>query len=304
MIKKNVYQIVLFLIITFTLTISIYANNLVGFSTKSADLIEGSFSKVQFSSALQNNDSVIVKIKLNGKNLIGYIPGALEEEISINGYDIKNGKSSKLEKNDVVVLTALYNSILESLNGTFSVDKKLERFIAYFIDFHPVNEYIDLSLNGVALDNKMSLRLIKPYDISNICNKNGDTLKGEYKIPKRFVKKGFECGDINGTTEEPNGDLSCVEFKVVGEDGCLGGCGTGCDSNLPFKKQAFTQDCFNHDLCKDATGKKLGPCSKEFVAAFGDFFVADSCNIDDDDDDDNGGGGDDDDDDDDDNDQG
>ncbi len=277
-IGKTVLHLVIALAIFAPLSTNVSAQDFVTFSVKSEKLIIGEYSTLKFSSTSNNNGSIKLSINLNGKQLTGHIPESEEENITISGIIVKNGNAAKLEQKDVVELTTLYISLQRHLDKQFLAHKMLDRFISYFLNFHSVNEYV--SMKPLSDDERLSNRdQISPFSSTDICDLVGETIKGEYVIPKEFVDKGFECGDAAISTEEIDGDFSCAEFEVVGADPCIGGCGKGC-SSVPFKGQAFTQECFDYDLCARATGddfEKNGPCGEEFSTAINSFFKADDC---------------------------
>lgn len=58
---------------------------------------------------------------------------------------------------------------------------------------------------------------------------------------------------------------------------CTGRCGTGCWQLGQKNANQYTQECLNHDICKDITGQNLGVCEDEFWAAAPGYLHAPNC---------------------------
>lgn len=78
-----------------------------------------------------------------------------------------------------------------------------------------------------------------------------------------------------------------TEFAIVGDpvSDCLGRCGIAClqvegGGQFLTPARAYTQGCFDHDLCARFTGDSLGNCSDEFVIASDDYLLGPNCNAD------------------------
>jgi len=57
---------------------------------------------------------------------------------------------------------------------------------------------------------------------------------------------------------------------------CRGRCGAGCQQWGQWNANQYTQECLNHDVCRDETGEQFGPCEDEFwIAAYGYVFAPD-----------------------------
>ncbi len=230
-----------------------------------------------FSSMLDKNESIITKIQTNNKLFTATFTN--EKRIIIESIFTKSNDPAKLEQTDIVRLTSLYHSLKKELDSSILVQARLKRFIEYLIIFHPVNEFFDNDPNLNKEELEKEIRTLKEY--TSFCDKMGDTIKGRYIIPVKFIEEGFACGDNATTIELNDGTFVCIEYAEVGpynEEPCLGRCGPGCSDNIPGNEtHAFTLECFNHDLCVGATGKWMGPCRAEFFMAKDSFFNAPDC---------------------------
>lgn len=77
-----------------------------------------------------------------------------------------------------------------------------------------------------------------------------------------------------------NGYFSVLGHEIkkralVGGEECVGKCGPLCGMNRNQGK--YTQECFNHDLCRRYTGENMGECEDEFWAAADGFVNAPTC---------------------------
>lgn len=107
-----------------------------------------------------------------------------------------------------------------------------------------------------------------------ICDKINTSLTGRFTVTKDkpCVKNGLPCTNPAG--------CSCIVTAKVGDPntGCLGKCGRGCDDTAtPAGAFVYTQQCFNHDLCRDATGDNCGPCKDEWNGAYDDWMYGYNC---------------------------
>jgi len=295
------------LICVFAFSMTVYAKDLqsvnnddfVEFSIKSKKELIGyqSYLGLSFTSFLQEDGSVIAEVQVNEKLFTAYIP--LNARVKAECVFIKDGKPAKIEMQDVVTLSLLYNMLQGHLDQNLLIDEKLNRFIGYLIDFHPVNEYFHNAPIIKGKEEGTRKELIKPFKYNSICNQMGETIQGVYIIEDKFVKKyGGETGcgiytdEFDSLIVEKNtgtgGGYRCTAEKMVGppdSDKCFGRCGSNCGfAFFAISQHTFTQECFNHDLCALATGLKdipslLGPCWNEFLDASDGYINAPSCEV-------------------------
>ena len=63
------------------------------------------------------------------------------------------------------------------------------------------------------------------------------------------------------------------------ETRCRGRCGLGCWQLYQWRPNQYTQECLNHDVCRDMTNGNFGECKDEFwIAALG-YVSAPDCPI-------------------------
>ncbi len=72
---------------------------------------------------------------------------------------------------------------------------------------------------------------------------------------------------------------SFVAAALVGDEStrCRGRCGTSCAQSFQWRNNQYTQECLNHDICKDINGTNMGPCKDEFLKAAIGYAVAPDC---------------------------
>jgi len=305
-------SIVLICVLAFSLTgyakdfQSINNDYFVEFSVKSKNELIGqqTYLGLSFASFLQGDGSVIAEIQVNKKLFTAYIP--LNARVRVECVFIKDGKPAKIEMQDVVTLSLLYNILQGQLDRKLLIDEKLNRFIGYLIEFHPIGEYFDNSSGIKGKEEEDKKVLIKPFEYNSICKEMGGTIKGVYIIEKEYQDKyGGDngCGDENllkknqvtivDNKENPDRNVGghlCTAEKLVGppdSGDCFGRCGDKCGfAYLTRHQHAFTQECFNHDLCALATGLKgwgsirAGqPCRNEALDAKDGYFNEPDCQI-------------------------
>ncbi len=128
-------------------------------------------------------------------------------------------------------------------------------FLQFIADFLPPNEIIepfeDSSFAAPLKPNLWELRWIM------ICD---------------FVGKKSQAVFTVG------GDTVSVTAPVgLTKSGCRGRCGTQCEQWGQYRANQYTQECFDHDVCRDNTGTNLGECSDEFWAAAPGYTWAENC---------------------------
>lgn len=263
-------------IFSFAITISWVNALAIDHITKSPDKIEGTDSEtnIKFSSALTGENYVSIVIELNGKKIIGEIDyhngGVFLSSIDAsNNLAIISRKDKELLEEIKNQLPSTASSPEEALMSTLNV-------VLAYPDGEPI-EY-----NTLKKGEKIRLQRASPQALSSsLCDKVGEIVTGYYTVEKSIP--GKQCK--KRTRQAPRGGeyvyYECQESVVVGpcwnkENECMGRCGEGCNEQNETI-QRFTQNCLNHDLCTRATGKKLGECLPEIVAATEDYFRAEDC---------------------------
>jgi hypothetical protein len=79
-------------------------------------------------------------------------------------------------------------------------------------------------------------------------------------------------------TGAPGAGLTTT-LMIVGDPAtkCRGRCGASCQQPFQWRKNQYTQECLNHDACRDASGSVFGFCKDEFWAAAFGYLVAPDC---------------------------
>lgn len=73
--------------------------------------------------------------------------------------------------------------------------------------------------------------------------------------------------------------ISIESAAVVGDRAtrCRGRCGASCQQFGQLFKSQYTQECFDHDVCRDSTKQNLGECADEFWKAAVGYVLAGNC---------------------------
>jgi len=257
-------------------------NSAVSFSKETNQELIGENAELNatFSSVLKADSSVNVQITINQKQFTAYF---VEDTARIECISINTGEPAKLLNEDVEFLKRLYLSLYRNLDKDIWVQNRLGRFIAYLINFHPINEYFDNEplTEHEKEDQRATESILKSDAFQSICDEIGNTIQGVYVITRYYQEQGFDCGTNAQIISLENGHHICLEYGKVAydEDPCLGRCGPGCSDKYPLNgEKQFTQECLNHDLCAGATGKWMGPCACEFDKAKAGYFNAPECN--------------------------
>ena len=113
---------------------------------------------------------------------------------------------------------------------------------------------------------------------TSICEVIGIEIKGTYTLESLDVTT---CEGLAHCYWDLQANVCrCEEWETLGPcnyGGCIGRCDAGCAGVLGSSIQRFTQECFNHDLCRRYTGEQLGDCSDEFWAAAHGWSSAPNC---------------------------
>jgi len=243
-------------------------------------------SGVKFSSIEQNNKFINVEIEVNGKVFSADIPPAGMGYIFVKGINLNDGKEAILDETDKTILKSFDKFLKDNIVDDNLAAKRLKRFVQFLAFFHPANEKF-VNYDELTDVEKQGIDLLKkneePY--KSICDLvDVASLYGIYLIPPFYVAEGYDCGEnatrseISGT--DLDGSYECTEWHEVGGSDCVGRCGPGCSDVFPHPQNAYTHECFAHDLCARATGKWFGPCSLNLVLAEDGFFNAPNCSED------------------------
>lgn len=168
--------------------------------------------------------------------------------VELVSYQIKNtsGRETLTEEDKNYV-----TQILE--DGQLSPEQ--EKLASFLIEMVPINESIGIfdSANGFHPYGLPDiLKKVIPKAWQNICSSRGQNRKG-------FFHDGAQNRSVSALVGDP-------------KTRCRGRCGVGCKGSA-----RYTQECLNHDLCKETTGDNLGVCSGEFFAAAAGFLAAEVC---------------------------
>jgi len=159
---------------------------------------------------------------------------------------------------DSQALAVLYRRLAGRLDQSRGESRLLLRFAAYLLDFFPENERFDGVEPGATA-------MAVPQAATPLCENRGNLTLGEYSP------------NLNPL------DLQS-EFAIVGDplSNCLGRCGIAClqfeyGGQFQTPARAYTQGCFDHDLCARFTGDVLGNCWDEFLVASDDYLLGPDC---------------------------
>lgn len=199
---------------------------------------------ISFSSVEEGPDVVAISLHVGNKTVLARIDHR-DQTVRLHAWSDHTGRLVPLTPSDVAAVRALRASLRrdpspasDALLATLEV-----------LSVHPVNEVV-------------SVETTPRERWTSLCDRIDETISGTFTIGRR------------------GGGPAVVQEAVCGPcgfGGCLGRCGTGCGANPNSAPQRFTQECFNHDLCRQATGDNLGRCRDEFRAAVPGFFFAPDC---------------------------
>ncbi len=112
--------------------------------------------------------------------------------------------------------------------------------------------------------------LILPFDSVTDIPRAGNP--AQWTMICDFVGKPHDAAYSVGTETRKS-------LAVVGDVDreCPGRCGIGCYQWGQSRKNQYTQECFNHDLCYAETGSAFGPCRDEYWTAYIGYSEAPDC---------------------------
>jgi len=290
-------------IVLFTLIIFFYCcpNAMpLEFDVKTETAVVGRDSELgaSFSSVLTKDSTVMVEMESNDKFFQSKVP--LKGIGTFKGINIKDESTASLDEYDIERLMVLQDSLDIHLDNNILVQKKLNQLISFLVRF-PINEelpnYSEKDISEALqlkdeLQSFLEMNKVKTK-YSSICDNIGQPKKGKFFITELW-SGDYNCGDY-ATTEWKGLTQICTLSDIVGpcdKNPCLGRCGPTCGHFTdpvshhlfslvsPGKKHsyiAFTQECFNHDLCAKITGEIFGPCMTNFLWAIDGYLNAPDC---------------------------
>ncbi len=218
---------------------------------------------VTFSSVLECEDYVAVSIRLeNGKSLDAQV-NFKERTFYISLTSMADGSLTELAGSDLQTFRLLYVSLVSRLWIDWASRVGRTLLVILNIPAHyAAGQFISISHE----DTNQS--------VQSLCKNIGKPRTGTYGMFGRKIEKEH----LVGPCMSADGD-------------CFGRCGPNCGlPPLPYFK-AFTQDCFNHDLCcleliemglpfilRFFFVIPLGPCWDEWLNGVDDWLFAPNCN--------------------------
>jgi len=209
-----------------------------------------------FRAAVDAGGGAVVEIAANGKLFALRLRGGRIEALDI--LPLRADARKLKSRADAETFASVYRRLAADFDATRGEVRVLLRFASYLAEFFPEDEEFD----GIARD---AAAMAAPAAATSICASRGELRRAEYSP---FLNP-FD---------------TVTEFAIVGDplSDCLGRCGIAC---LQFEfggqfltpARAYTQGCFDHDLCAGFTGDSLGNCSDEFVIASDDYLLAPNC---------------------------
>jgi len=218
--------------------------------------------KTGFSShEMDDGMTVIVDIQLKDKKQITNridLSNPNEPTFELKVVNVKTGKPTSLSAKELSDLMVLKDIIG---HAAFPAHSFMVRTLDLLLATDPDGENIDFSSSKIREELKFK---DKPWNspigmerYTSFCYNLGQTETGEYTIIVNGIEQTIEEQVVVGPC-------------YTGE--CLGRCGSLCNG-----KQNYTQECLNHDLCAGATGKNLGVCRDEWLAAADGYLFAPNC---------------------------
>lgn len=222
----------------------------VEFSAKSSNAIIGYWPEqnVAFSS-VKEGEEINIEIKLKDKkSLIGQI-NYEKETIRFRFVLTESDELVRLTKKDLYTLRALNRMLTTQLHSLYRARGPVAAILSSLTILHsyPPGEFFSYQ--------KTEAEAALP-----LCDEIGNEIAGSYD------------------TEEGETITKYMTLGPCCEGNCFGRCGLSCEFPPHPLIQAFSQDCFNHDLCVWETGEQLGVCADEFVAAIDDYVLSKNCN--------------------------
>lgn len=215
--------------------------------------------KAGFRATVDRSGAAVAEIEMNKKQFVLRL-----QQGRIQALDIVASRPDALNlksREDSVQLAALYRRLVRDFDQTRSDVRVLLRFAAYLVEVFPEN----VAFDGLVRDPDA---MAAPLAATPLCDNRGVLTMGQYS-PR-----------LNPFDME-------TEFAIVGDpvSDCLGRCGIAClqfESGGQFltPARAYTQGCFDHDLCAGYTGDSLGNCSDEFLIASDDYLLGPNCDAD------------------------
>jgi len=209
--------------------------------------------KVGFSATVDAGGTTVAEIAANGKVFAVRLRGGRIEALDI--LPSRPGARKLKTVDDAETLAAFRRQLAGDFDPTRPEVQILLRFAAYLVEFFPVDEEFD----GITRD------AVAPAAATPLCANRGQLTRAEYSP----YLNPFD---------------TVTEFAIVGDpvSDCLGRCGIAC---LQFEyggqfltpARAYTQGCFDHDLCAGFTGDSLGNCTDEFLIASDDYLLGTNC---------------------------
>ena len=239
----------------------------VEFAVNSREAIVGRVPdlEIDLSSVALNPDSVRVEIQLHGKQVVAHI-NYKEAYVQIQSISLDNKIPVEINKEDIEKVKLLLESlsltpsrVADALVSTLNLLSEAPPGLILNID----------SKQQKAVEPSQPQQIQPQQAFTSLCNRIGQRVTATYDINFIVVTITIRTGVVVGP---------CAS------GGCLGRCGSGCDStpgSPPAAVQRFTQQCLNHDVCTREVGLDpigaLPPCLNEFVAATPGFFFAPDC---------------------------
>lgn len=251
------YKVALSLFVLFGLATGAGAQDLL-IEQDGAGELAGRYESLQagFRSTTDGRGGAALEIVANGKVFAVQLRGGRIQELDI--VPLRPDAMKLKSREDAEKVAMLSRRLSRDFDATRSDVRVLLRFAAYLVEFFPEDE----EFGGIVRD---PAAMAAPAAATSLCQSRGDLTLGQYS-PR------LNPFDVVG------------EFAVVGDpvSDCLGRCGVAC---LQFEfggqfltpARAYTQGCFDHDLCAGFTGDSLGNCSDEFVIASDDYLLASNC---------------------------
>jgi hypothetical protein len=214
---------------------------------------------VAFRSAVDGGDSAVAEIAANGKLFTVRLEQGRIQQLDI--VPLRQDAPKLKSREDSERLAALYRRLIQDFDHRRSNVRVLLRFTAYLVEVFPENT----GFGGLVRD---PASMPAPQAATPLCDNRGVLTQGQYS-PR-----------LNPFDLE-------TEFAIVGDpvSDCLGRCGIAClqfESGGQFltPARAYTQGCFDHDLCAGFTGDSLGNCTDEFLIASDDYLLGPNCDAD------------------------
>ncbi len=200
---------------------------------------------------LHRDQSSLVQLRFRGGKtfLASFLPNGVIQRFWMMGV---LDHQRMITRREQIYLKSLLDQQGAQLQAQYSATF---RFLKFAADFLPPNE------------------IIEPYE--------------DLKISTPFAPKMWEmswtplCDYLGKRTQAVfsvgNNNLNVRAVVGSPRSGCRGRCGTQCEQWGQHRKNQYTQECFDHDACRDITGTNLGECSDEFWAAAPGYTWAEDC---------------------------